>query len=267
MSQVPSFPEGQVEALARLLGECGSGTDISRVLHDRGLQDNSGESTKWRRLYGIFLESQRQYGCANRILDFISSFLIPSRFVGRAEEFEQHRQQINTILAFSGLEYGKDGRFRRVDAARTLDEAEARVKTIRAKFQGRRIHAEVLKYCRAELLHDNYFHAVFEATKGLAQRIRDLSGIELDGAALVDVVFSIDHPILAFNTLRTETEKSEHKGFSMLLKGCFGAVRNPLAHEPKILWQGEDDAADYMSMISLLHRKLDDCVVVQHGGI
>ncbi|MDI3485355.1 MAG: hypothetical protein PWQ50_575 [Methanolobus sp.] len=72
-------------------------------------------------------------------------------------------------------------------------------------------------------------------------------------------MFAIERPILAINSLRTETEKSEHKGFAMLLKGCFGAIRNPLAHEPKILWEGEDDAADYLSLISLLHRKLDNC--------
>lgn len=260
MSTVPSFPEGQIEALARLLGECGSGTDITRVLQDRGLVDNSGESTKWRRLYWVFLDCQRQHGCANRIIDFIQSFLIPARFVGRSDEFEAHRQQLNTILAFSGLQYGQDGKFHQCDTARTLDEAEERVRTIRAKFQGRRIHSEVLKYCRGELLQDNYFHAVFEATKGLAQRIRDMSGIQADGAALVDRVFSIERPVLAINSLQTETEKSEHKGFASLLKGCFAAARNPLAHEPKVLWQGEDDAADYFSLISLLHRKLDDSV-------
>lgn len=258
MSAVPSFPEGQIEALARLLGECGSGTDISRVLSDRGLVDASGESTKWRRLYWVFLESQKQHQCANRVLDFIQSFLIPARFVGRSAEFEANRQELNTILAFSGLEYGQDGKFRQREAARTLDEAERRVRTIRAKFHGRRIHSEVLKYCRTELLQDNYFHAVFESSKGLAQRIRDLSGISADGAALVDRVFSIERPLLAINTLRTDTEKTEHKGFAALLKGCFGAVRNPLAHEPKILWDGEDDAADYLSLISLLHRKLDN---------
>ncbi|MGB7947428.1 MAG: TIGR02391 family protein [Candidatus Binatia bacterium] len=186
--------------------------------------------------------------------------MVPARFVGRNEEFEVHRQELNTILAFSGLEYGMDGMFRSCDSARTLDEAEKRVRTIRAKFQGRRIHQEVLKYCRAELLQDNYFHAVFEATKGLSQRIRDLSGIQLDGAALVDRVFSIERPVLAINSLQTETEKSEHKGFALLLKGCFAAIRNPLAHEPKILWQGEEDAADCFSLISLLHRKLDEAV-------
>lgn len=81
-----------------------------------------------------------------------------------------------------------------------------------------------------------------------------------DGAALVDAVFPLERPKLAFSSLTTETEKSEHKGFAMLLKGCFGAIRNPLAHEPKILWQGEEDAADYLSLISLLHRRLDNAI-------
>jgi uncharacterized protein (TIGR02391 family) len=260
VASVPSFPEGQIESLAKVLGECGSGTDISRVLRDRGLVDASGESTKWRRLYAIFLESQRQHRCATHVLAFIQAYLTPARFVGRSEEFEGRRQELNSILAFSGLEYGKDGEFRATARARTLDEAEARARTIRAKFQGRRIHPEVLKYCRAELLQDNYFHAVFEAAKGLAQRIREMAGTHGDGAALVDQAFSIERPLLAFNALQTETERSEHKGFASLLKGCFAAIRNPLAHEPKILWQGEDDAADYLSLISLLHRKLDDCV-------
>jgi|ERR1700688_3564261 len=266
MASVPSFPEGQVEALARVLGECGSGTDISRVLHDRGLHDNSGESTKWRRLYSIFLQSQHEHRCANQVIDFISAFLTPARFAGRSDEFENHRRELNTILAFSGLEYGNDGQFRRVNAAHTLDDAEARVRTFKAKFQGRRIHPEVLKYCRVELLQDNYFHAVFEAAKGLAERIRSLARVDADGAALVDQVFSVERPLLAFNTLRTETEKSEHKGYAALLKGCFAAVRNPLAHEPKVLWQGEEDAADHLSLISLLHRKLDDCVTTHVGG-
>lgn len=266
MSAFPSLPEGQLEALAKVLGECGSGTDISRVLGERGLVDDSGESTKWRRLNHVFVASQRQHRCANHVVAFVEAFLAPVRFVGRIEEFEQHRQGLNSVLGFSGLEYGKDGRFRRIDKVRTLDEAEVRVRTIRSKFQGRTIHAEVLRYCRPELMQDNYFHAVFEAAKGLAQRIRDMSKAHGDGAALIDQVFSIEKPLLAFNALCTETERSEHKGFALLLKGCFGAVRNPLAHEPKVLWQGEDDAADYLSLISLLHRKLDVCVTTRPGG-
>ena len=260
MSAIPPFQESSVEVLARLLGECGSGSDISRVLADRGIRDDSGQSTKWRRLYSIFLGIQRRDRSSNRILDFIQSYLAPARFVGRNEEFEQHLIELNTVLAFSGLEFGADGQFRNRPAVATLPEAERRADKIKSKFQGRPIHPEVLRYCKAELMQDNYFHAVFEASKGLAQRIRDKAGVDGDGASLVDRVFSVEQPILALNTLQTETERAEHKGFASLLKGCFAAVRNPLAHEPKIMWDGEDDAADYFTLISLLNRKLDDCV-------
>lgn len=262
MGSQKTFTEGAVEAIAKLLGDCGSGSDINRVLSDRGLIDNSGESTKWRRLYAIFLTSQKQHGCSNQIIDFIQSFLIPARFVGRSDQFEIVRHELNAILAFEGLEYGEDGRFRTRKAASTLTEAERRLQTLKSKFQGRVLHSEVLKYCRTELLQDNYFHAVFEASKGLAQRIRELSGVELDGAALIDKVFSIEDPVLAFNALQTETEKSEHKGFAALSKGCFAAIRNPLAHGPKLMWNGEEDAADHLSLISLLNRKLDNCVKI-----
>jgi uncharacterized protein (TIGR02391 family) len=228
--------------------------------------DESGESTKWRRLYWVFSNYQTRHQSANGLLSFIRMFLEPARFVGRSEEFEANRQHLNSILAFSGLAYGPDGEFRNVTRARTLDEAEHRAQTIRAKFAGRRLHAEVLRYCRAELMQDNYFHAVFEASKGVAQRIREMTGLTTDGAALVDQAFAVERPLLAMNSLQTQTERSEHVGFAMLLKGCFSAIRNPLAHGPRIMWEGEDDAADYLTLLSLMHKKLDDCFTVPTAG-
>lgn len=266
MAAAPKLTDMQIEEVARILGEYLSGTDISRHFADMGIEDTSGEGTKWRRLNATFKKYQSADGTPSKLLEFTRRLLEPSRYVNRQESFEEARHAINAHLAFSGIEYRSDGKFYRVTPATTIDEAHKRLNTLTSKFQGRRIHAEVGKYCKAELLQDNYFHAVFEAAKGLAQRIRDMSGVSLDGVALVDKVFAIDRPLLALNSLQTETEKSEHKGFAQLLKGCFGAVRNPLAHEPRILWKGEDDAADYLSLISLLHRKLDDCVKTGLGG-
>lgn len=257
MSTESKFTNAQLERLAELLSGYGTGSQISRILEEQKLVDQSGESTKWRRLYWVFQHCQREDQCADRVLDFIRAFLSPVRFVDRPDSFEEARQRLNQILRFSGLEYGSDGEFRHVQAVTTIEEAEKRYQTIRAKLNGREIHPEVLKYCCSELMRDNYFHAVFEATKGLAQRIREMTGVQLDGAALVDRVFAIDSPLLAVNFLRTESERSEHKGFALLLKGCFGAIRNPLAHEPKILWEGENDAVDWLTLLSLLHRKLD----------
>lgn len=253
----------QIEALSQLLGDSATGSEITSFLSELNVDDNSGLSTKWRRLNYVFCKLQESDRSANGILRYIQISLSPVRFIGQNEQFEKYRADINAVLSFSGIEYGTDSNFRKVKPALTLSEAEHRANTIKAKLQGRRIHPEVLKYCGPELMADNYFHAVFEAIKGLAQRIRDLSGVDGDGSALVDRTFSVKKPVLAFNSLRTETERSEHTGFTTLLKGCFAAIRNPLAHEPKIMWDGGDDAADYFTLISLLHRKLDDCIVTR----
>ena len=257
MTSIRPFTNGVTESLAKALGDSATGTEITIALQRCAITDNSGQSTKWRRLYAIFMELQHRDQSANGIHAFVRTLLEPARFIGRNEDYEHHRSAVNTALLMAGLEYQPDGVIRRRKPATTIPEAERRADLMRLKLRDRSIHPEVLKYCRAELMQQNYFHAVLEATKGLAQRIREESGTDGDGAALVDRVFSVRTPIMAFNSLQSETERSEHTGFATLLKGCFAAIRNPTAHQPKILWEGEDDAADYFTLISLLHRKLD----------
>lgn len=116
------------------------------------------------------------------------------------------------------------------------------------------MHAEVLKYCRAELLDGNYFNAVLETTEGVADRIFLLSGLNGDGAELVNKAFAGQQPILALGPLTTGSQKSEQKGFVNLL---IGLVRNPLAHAPKTNWlMFEQDVLDIFNLVSLVHRKL-----------
>lgn len=123
------------------------------------------------------------------------------------------------------------------------------------------MHADVLRFCRAELLQENYFHAVFEAMKSIAAKLRELSGLNVDGAELVQRAFAIPmsgRPLLAINGLVTETDRGEQRGFVNLLVGLFGTIRNPAAHNPKIEWDmSEQDALDILTMASLVHRKLD----------
>ena len=64
--------------------------------------------------------------------------------------------------------------------------------------------------------------------------------------------------MLAINALQTNSEQSEQKGFANLLRGVFGMFRNPVAHAPRISWVMErSDAEDLLSMLSLVHRRLD----------
>jgi uncharacterized protein (TIGR02391 family) len=102
---------------------------------------------------------------------------------------------------------------------------------------------------------------VFEATKSIAAKVRTLSGLDGDGADLVQRAFGASkdgQPVLAINSLVTETERGEQRGFVNLLVGFFGTVRNPLAHNPRAEWpMSEQDALDILTLASLVHRKLD----------
>ena len=60
MTTAMRFFEAQIEALAKHLGECGAASDITRVLSVQRLDDDSGKSTKWRRLYWVFLNMKRR---------------------------------------------------------------------------------------------------------------------------------------------------------------------------------------------------------------
>lgn len=85
-----------------------------------------------------------------------------------------------------------------------------------------------------------------------------MSGLSLDGAELIDRTLSGEAPLISINGLRTESEKSEQKGFANLLKGTFGMFRNTTAHEARLRWKmSKADAEDLLSVVSLIHRRLD----------
>jgi uncharacterized protein (TIGR02391 family) len=96
----------------------------------------------------------------------------------------------------------------------------------------------------------------------VADKIREKTGLTSDGSRLVDEAFGGKEPLLAFNTLQTETERSEHTGLMNLMKGLFGVFRNTTAHAPKIKWPiNEQDALDMLTLASMIHRRLDQTVL------
>lgn len=261
MAAVPRIEPQVIEQASRVLGECSTGDLISRVFSEMGIVDDSGESTKWRRINKVLCGAQQRDGNATRFVVFVQKLLAPVRFVGRPDEYKRICDDFNRIAAFAGLKFIERGEFVVISPTATLTAAEQRANSLRIRLIDRNAHAEVLKYCTAELVANDAFHAIFEACKGLFERIRQLSGLKLDGNKLIEQAFGGQMPVVALNTLRTQTEKDEQSGFMSLLKGCASACRNPVAHEPRVLWAGTDeDALDSLVLISLLHKKLDHCV-------
>jgi uncharacterized protein (TIGR02391 family) len=198
---------------------------------------------------------------ANLVVAFIQEAMNPVRHTEAPGWFDSKREELNKILAFAGYELTESGKVQICAPVRTQSETQQRANRLRADMEKRGVHSDILRACRAELLQENYFHVVLEATKSIAQKLRDKTGLTSDGTELVDEALSLGKhgmPFLAFNTLRTESETSEQKGLLNLIKGLFGTFRNPTAHAPKISWNiTEPDALDLLTMASFIHRRLD----------
>lgn len=265
-TQLPPLEIALLEPLARSLGDAATGAQLSRIFEQVGLEDVLGaNNTKWKRIYEAIEGDQKRFGSANRTLALTKTVLSPARFVGEGQRFEAVREEVNATLAFAGYFLNQDGRLAKKTAVSTIPEAQKRASRLKAELANRSVHPDVLRFCRAELIVPNYFHAVFEATKSVADKIRARTGLAGDGAELVDAALGLGKtgiPLLAFNTLQTDTERSEQKGLAMLFKGMFGTFRNVTAHAPKITWTiSEGDALDLLTLASFLHRRLDKAVV------
>jgi uncharacterized protein (TIGR02391 family) len=262
MEQV--FSESELQAIAAALADTAEGligTEIGRFLASMKIADPTPDMTKWKRLFNAFVERQNYSQNRRAVLEFIRRAMQPERYAMQRERYEPLRANLNRALAFVGLVVDEAGELRKAPQVHTLTDAERRAQELRADLNARGVHPDVLRFCRAELVADNYFHAVLEATKSIADKLRSKTGLTDDGADLVDKAFAGKQPLLAINRLATESEKKEQSGFANLVKGTFGMFRNVTAHEARILWtMNKADAEDLLSLASLIHRRIDASV-------
>jgi uncharacterized protein (TIGR02391 family) len=260
-----TFTQSQLQAIADALGDTEdglTGSEIAHLLATARIADTDPQLTKRYRLYNAFANEQNNRGDRTHIIAFIRKSMKPERYSRDPERFEPMRHNLNTALAFSGLAVAASGELVAVAAVQTLSEAALRARELRVGLTTRGVHPDVLVFCREELLVENYFHAVLEAVKSVAEKIRQRTGLTDDGAALVDRAFGGDAPLLAINSLASENDKGEQRGFCNLLKGTFGMFRNTTAHAAKIHWHmSKEDAEDLFSMASLMHRRIDAAVM------
>lgn len=256
-----TFNQAALESLCKIIADTANGlkgSEIGHLLNSLKYTDVDPENTKWKRLYNALANRQHETKTGNCVFSFISVAYAPSKFIGKSNLYNEKLRQINTVLIFQGSEFKEDGKFYRIMKVDTLSEAERRVSKLSEKITNRNLHSHLLKYCRAELLQNNYFHAVLEATKSISSMIRQKTALTSDGAKLIDEAFGGSNPLLKINSFQTESQVSEQRGFSNLAKGLFGTFRNPTAHSAKIEWEmSEDDAIDLFTLASYVLRRIE----------
>lgn len=198
----------------------------------------------------------------NKVVKFIEIVMNPINYtkLEKREKYQFILEELNKILLLLGYEIDSFGKLTEIVKANNLDEVDRRVNSLKKKLYDRNIHSEVTKYCINDYLRDDYFDTVFEATKGLAERVREISGLNSDGNELFQNAFATKNPYIILNMLATDSEKNEYNGLKELLIALFHLVRNPMAHTPKINWkQNENEALDILTIISFAHKYLDKC--------
>ncbi len=100
--------------------------------------------------------------------------------------------------------------------------------------------------------------AVLNGVIAVMDMIRSRTGLQLDGAPLVQQAFNPKTGKLIFSELDTESGQNDQKGFMMIYEGVYGGVRNVKAHSLNHDLN-EQNASQYLVMLSLLARRVDEC--------
>src|SRR4051794_8896704 len=206
------WPSSIVESVCEVLADTSTGLtggEIGRLLAKVRVPDIDADNTKRHRLANALRAHQQRQQAANCIVAFITEAMAPGLHFSDPTRRQRLQDGLNERLSLMGLKVRDDGRMAKASqTATTVDEAVRIAGRLKTELVRRGTHPEVIRYCEEELVRQSIFHAVFEATKGLASRLRRLSGSTLDGSLLIDHCFGakgVAAPMLRINDYRTES--------------------------------------------------------------
>ncbi|MFC1512278.1 TIGR02391 family protein [Candidatus Latescibacterota bacterium] len=124
------------------------------------------------------------------------------------------------------------------------------------------IHPKVREVAKTRYESGHFADAVESALKLVNKTVKDIvrerSGDELDGAALMNKAFSPKAPIITLYDLSTETGKNIQQGYMQIFAGSMTGIRNPKAHNIIII--DDKRARHHIYLASLLLYVLDDFI-------
>ena len=246
--------------LTTLLGQCGM-----CAVDDGSFRNQFGYTTGLSKrdwLYNCLVAEISKSKSFSRVFSFLQAALNHASYtsIDSRQKYRYLLEETNKILLFAGLSIDQSGRLVAVSQAETLTEVDQRVNHLKKALYDRAIHSEVQKCYIKDYLRADYYDAMFEAAKGLAERVRQISGLTTDGGTLFQTAFSKNDPYIFFNAMKTDSERSEFTGLKELLESIFHLVQNHVAHTPKINWKtAETKALDILTLILFAHKCLDKC--------
>jgi uncharacterized protein (TIGR02391 family) len=130
-----------------------------------------------------------------------------------------------------------------------------------AGFEGM-LHPSIVKNCYQQYCDGHLRESVLNSIVSIFDLIRSRTGIDADGASLVDRAFSLSDPYLVLSDLTSESGLNDQKGFIQIFKGSYQGIRNPKAHTLNHDLT-EAKAAQYLVFASLLARRIEEATCVK----
>lgn len=127
------------------------------------------------------------------------------------------------------------------------------------------LHPVIFAHAFQHYVDGHYRDAVLNSILAIFDLMRERTGLDLDGAALVTQVLSLDKPRLVLSEIATESGRNDQKGFMQILVGAYLGIRNPKAHSLNHDLDPEK-AAQYLIFASLLARRIYEASVVPENG-
>lgn len=262
-----------IEKITRILGELVKGYEITKILAKFHFKDHDTESgnrdisTKWKRMNASMIYEIDSQKSPRPFFQLIEEIMHPVKFANNKAVWDKNLEEINFTLRFYGYELTDGGKIQSTISTKTYSEGINRTKNFLEKLQSKGIHENIIKYCSPELLNENFFHAILEASKSILFRIKQMVLSSRDGNNLIMESFDPKNPaiIINGNYLKTDNEKNEYFGLRSLLMYICYTYRNPTAHSPKTYNPlNEEDAILAFQLMSKVHYQLDNCQVVRH---
>lgn len=126
------------------------------------------------------------------------------------------------------------------------------------------LHPQTRAVAKRYLSRESPEVAVFEALKAIVGRVKDETGLDLDGTKLMGEAMSDRDPRVRFGDLNTQTGRDFQAGSRFMFMGAVGSMRNPDAHQ-SFRELTEEQAFEELSVASLLMRRLDEAVITKSG--
>jgi uncharacterized protein (TIGR02391 family) len=111
----------------------------------------------------------------------------------------------------------------------------------------------------------DFRNAVLDAVTAVFDKIRERTGLDLDGDRLINQTLSVGAPVLVLSDVDTESGRNDQSGFADIFRGFYRGVRNPQAHTLLHDLDAEK-ASQYLVLASILMRRITEAQLVRVAG-